>query len=69
MTKKAINPYTGNHHLHLRIYRHIKILPYPTYFYNTYISIYQNKRTNSKADLFAHLFGQFVNCIQHIIIV
>ena len=29
----------------------------------------QNKRTNSKADLFAHLFGQFVNCIQHIIIV
>lgn len=29
----------------------------------------QNKRTNSKTDLFAHLFGQFVNCIQHIIIV
>ena len=32
-------------------------------------SMNQNKRTNSKEDLFPHLFGQFVNCIQHIIIV
>ena len=29
----------------------------------------QNKRTNSKVDLSSHLFGQFVNCIQHIVIV
>ena len=36
--------------------------------YDGYL-IAQNKRTNSKTDLFAHLFGQFVNCIQHIIIV
>lgn len=36
---------------------------------NMKFTAYQNKRTNSKTDLFAHLFGQFVNCIQHIIIV
>jgi len=36
---------------------------------NALVYIDQNKRTNSKTDLFAHLFGQFVNCIQHIIIV
>lgn len=37
--------------------------------YQLVLPLDQNKRTNSKADLFAHLFGQFVNCIQHIIIV
>lgn len=34
--KKAIDPLTGIYYLYLRVYRHIKILPYPTYFYNKF---------------------------------